>query len=76
MNQESVGVTVGNSFSKLLQGPGSGWISSDIAVQNAAGAHFHDHQDIQQPEACRDRHQEIGGHYGLGVVADERSPVQ
>jgi hypothetical protein len=50
-------------------------MSRDVTVQNAATADFHNHEDIQQAEACRHRHQEISCHHGLGVIPDEASPV-
>ena len=55
--------------------PGRCRMSRDVTVQNAATADFHDHQNIQHPEPCRDRHQEISGHHGLGVIPHEASPV-
>src|SRR5215475_14728522 len=75
MNQEAGAMIAGNRFSKLLQGPSCGRMSGDVTVQNAASVDFHNHEDIQPAEACRDRRQEISGHHGLGVIPDEASPV-
>src|SRR5215467_634128 len=66
MNQEALAVIAENGFSKLLQSPGCGRMSGDVTVQNAATANFHNHEDIQQAESCRDRHQGISCYHGLG----------
>jgi len=75
MYQEAVAVIARNRYSKLPQGPSRSRMSRDITMQNAAAADFHDHQDIKLPEPGRDRHQEISGHDGLGMIPHEASPV-
>ena len=64
-----------DDFSKLLQGSGSGRMGRDIAVQNAATSDFHKYDHVQHSEASRDGYQEVSGHDGLGVIANERPPV-
>src|SRR5438445_13134250 len=75
MNQESINMVAGNSFSELLHGPGCSRMGRDIAVKNAATSHFHHHEHVQHSEASRDGYQEVSGHDGLGVIADKRPAV-
>src|SRR5436190_23197791 len=72
MNQESVGVIARDGFPKLLQGPGCSRMGRDIALQNAATSHFHNHEHVQRAESGRYRQQKITRHDGLGVIADKR----
>lgn len=71
MNQETVGVIARDGLAKLLQGPGCSRMRRDIAVQDAATSRFRHHQRLQHSKAGRDGHQEVGGHDGLGVIADK-----
>jgi len=75
MNQESVDVIARDGFSKLLQGPNCSRMGRNIALQNAATSHFHQHEHIQHAESGRDRHQKTTGHDDLSVIANKRPPV-
>src|SRR5215813_14546960 len=75
MDEKAIPVIAGNSFSELLQGPAGSRMSRDIAVQNTAASHFHDHEHVQHSEPGRDRDQKISSQNGLGVIADKGPPM-
>ena len=54
-----------------LNGPFRGRVRGHVAVQDPARADLHRNEDVQDTECRRDRHEEIAGYDGLGMVADE-----
>lgn len=75
MDEKAIPMIAGNSFSELLHSPAGRGMSRDIAVQNTAAAHFHDHEHVQHSEPGGDGNQKISSHDGLGMIADKRSPM-
>ena len=55
MDQEAVAVVRWDRVAQLLQDPSRRGMRRHIDVQEAAGGEFHDHQDIEETQGCRDR---------------------
>src|SRR5207245_909270 len=50
-------------------------MSRYIAMQNPSRSQLQDDQNVKELESCGDRHQEITGDDGIGVIAHKRCPV-
>ncbi len=70
VDQEPVQFLSRDDLPELLERPVRGGMSGDVEVIDSARSHFHDHEDVQHPEAGRHADEEIAGHYALGVVVD------
>jgi hypothetical protein len=55
---------------QLLERPARGRMGSHVAMQNAATADLHRHQDKEDAETGRDCHQEIAGDHSLSMILD------
>ena len=75
MDRKAVRVVARQRLTKLLESPCRCRMSRDIVVHDSAYPNFHDHENIEDAKrGCHD-HEEIAGHDGLGVVADEGHPT-
>ena len=75
MNYESVWMRIGENLAKLLDGLFGRRMASHVAVQNSPRSDLHRHKYIQDLERSGDRNEEIAGHDGLGMVANEGAPA-
>ena len=75
VNDISIGVVSGKRLAELLQGPVRCGMRCDIAMHHPAGADFHEHEYVKNPERGRDHDKEIAGHDALCVIPDEGRPA-
>lgn len=54
MDDECVGMVIGNRSAELLQGPGSGRMRGDVEVPDASRPNLHHDKHIQDAESSRD----------------------
>src|SRR5262245_35284503 len=75
MNHELVGMIESQELAELLRGPFRRRMLGDIGVQDAARADLHRHKHVHHAEGRTDRHEEIAGDDGVGMVANESGPT-
>ena len=75
MEEESVGMIIGERFPQLLQGPVRAGMIRDAAVQDSTPAKFQDNKYIKNTESGCDHDEEVTGHHGLGVVVNKGQPA-
>ena len=63
-------------LAQLLQRPGGGRMSCDVAVDQASRSVLDDHEDVQHSKARRDGDEEITGEDSLGMQTQESRPAQ
>ncbi len=65
----------GDRFPELLQGSLGGRVGCDIAVQDAPRPNLHHEEHKQDSKPSGNDNEEIAGHNGLSMIADERPPA-
>jgi hypothetical protein len=75
MDDKTVVVVARQRLPKLLQSPFRLRMRRDIVVHDSACSDFHDQEKVEDAKRGRHDNEEIAGHDGLGVVADEGHPT-
>jgi len=74
MNHESVRVVATEEGYELLRCPVGGRVFGRVPMPNPTAADLQHQEDVDEPECCRDGHEEIAGQCLAGVVAQKRAP--
>src|ERR1700726_650606 len=75
MNQISGTLVVRKCFPQLLRDPESGWMSSDVAVQDSSPVMRNDKEAIEHPEGDRWDGKEVHRCDGFTVILKENLPA-